>query len=85
MVQIARDIFHSGGLRSLYRGFNITLIRDVPGSMAYFATYETLKTYISKQETGSKELSFSTIIMAGGIAGLTNWLVAIVILHTYVD
>ncbi|KAI0225752.1 carnitine transporter, partial [Massospora cicadina] len=36
------------GLRSLYKGTTITLIRDVPGSMAYFATYDILKTLFSK-------------------------------------
>ncbi|KAJ9050735.1 carnitine transporter [Entomophthora muscae] len=73
MVQVARDVFRSGGIQSLYRGFNITLIRDIPGSMAYFATYEILKDAFAKHQMPS----FYSTLFAGGFAGVTNWLVAI--------
>ena len=63
-------VWQEGGLRSLFRGSLATLARDVPGSMAYFGTYEILKrNYLGGSTPG--------ILAAGGFAGIANWLVAI--------
>ena len=63
-------VWKEGGLRSLFRGSMATLARDVPGSMAYFGTYEVFK----RNYLGGSTLG---ILAAGGFAGIANWIVAI--------
>jgi solute carrier family 25 carnitine/acylcarnitine transporter 20/29 len=36
-------LYKEGGIRSIYKGTFATLLRDVPASGVYFATYEWLK------------------------------------------
>lgn len=40
MIDAARGMYAEGGLASLYRGTVATLVRDIPGSAAYFVGYE---------------------------------------------
>ncbi len=42
-VDCAKQLYKEGGIRSIYRGTALTLMRDVPASGVYFATYEWLK------------------------------------------
>lgn len=70
-----------GATKTLYKGTVATILRDAPGSMAYFATYEILKKEISKFYTsnGDKKptLPVAAILISGGLAGMANWIVAI--------
>jgi solute carrier family 25 carnitine/acylcarnitine transporter 20/29 len=36
-IDVARQLYKEGGLRSIFRGTGATLMRDAPGSAAYFA------------------------------------------------
>lgn len=71
-----RSLLRQGGVGSLYRGFGATLLRDVPGSVAYFATYEVIKARLTKNANGG-ELNKGAVLFAGGMAGVANWAVAI--------
>src|ERR1700712_5677259 len=42
-VDVVRQLYKEGGVRSVFRGSLATLARDGPGSAAYFATYEYIK------------------------------------------
>lgn len=42
-LDCAKKLYREGGIRSVYRGTAATLMRDVPASGVYFATYEWLK------------------------------------------
>jgi len=42
-VDAFRQLWKEGGIRSLYRGTVPTLLRDVPGSAAYFGAYVMVK------------------------------------------
>uniref|UniRef100_A0A7S2MNV6 Mitochondrial carrier protein n=1 Tax=Helicotheca tamesis TaxID=374047 RepID=A0A7S2MNV6_9STRA len=80
MVDCGKQILAEGGVRSLYRGTMATLLRDVPGSMAWFGTYELIKKELMilqgiDPSTGS--LSPLAILSAGGFAGIACWTVAI--------
>jgi solute carrier family 25 carnitine/acylcarnitine transporter 20/29 len=72
-VGVVKHLLKSGGVASLYRGTVATLLRDVPGSVAYFGVYEYLKGRLNKPG----ELNKSAILFAGGMAGVANWAVAI--------
>lgn len=68
----ARQLYKEGGMRSIYKGTCATLLRDVPASGMYFMTYETLKRKLSPEngETGPMRT-----MLAGGLAGIANWIV----------
>lgn len=74
-VDIMRQILREGGVRGLFKGTGLTLMRDVPGSFFYFLTYEGIKRGLT--EGINAELNPATILLAGGLAGMANWTVAI--------
>lgn len=74
MVDCARQLYAEGGIRSIYKGSIATIIRDVPASGMYFMTYEWIKELLVPQDASAKIKLLGTI-MAGGCAGIANWLV----------
>lgn len=44
----AKKLYKEGGIRSVYKGTAATLLRDVPASGVYFATYEYFKKELAK-------------------------------------
>jgi len=70
-------LYAEGGIRSIYRGTFATLARDVPGSTAYFVTYEAVKKALTPEGTNPQDFSFGNILLAGGLAGVSMWTVAI--------
>ncbi|KRZ87288.1 Protein dif-1 [Trichinella sp. T8] len=82
-VDVFKKLYKEGGIRSIYRGTVATLLRDVPASGAYLATYEFLmrsmksSDYIFIVQSDTGELSVSKTLLAGGVAGLANWAVAL--------
>lgn len=75
-IDVVKVLYKQGGIRSLYKGTCATLLRDVPASGVYFLTYEWLKRVLSP-DGKSGDLSPLRIIVAGGMAGMFNWMVAI--------
>jgi len=76
-LDCAKQLYREGGIRSVYRGTFMTLARDGPGSAAYFATYESLKRYLTPKdpETGLQgKLSLPAVMVAGGTAGVAMWI-----------
>ncbi|KAJ4164740.1 hypothetical protein LMH87_006402 [Akanthomyces muscarius] len=77
-VDVVRQLYREGGLRSVFRGSVATLARDGPGSAAYFAAYEYIKRKLSPKDpvTGrpTGDLSIGAIIAAGGAAGIAMWI-----------
>ncbi|KAK3072088.1 carnitine transporter [Teratosphaeriaceae sp. CCFEE 6253] len=75
-VDVVRQLYKQGGIRSVYRGSVMTLARDGPGSAAYFATYEVIKRRLTpKDETGKPgKLSLPAVCAAGGAAGVAMWI-----------
>lgn len=66
-----RQLYLTGGIRSVFRGSLATLARDGPGSAAYFATYEVVKKELTPHD---QDLSLTAVMMAGGCAGISMWL-----------
>ncbi|POM58036.1 Hypothetical protein PHPALM_37375, partial [Phytophthora palmivora] len=70
-VKAARTILKRYGVKTLFKGWEICLLRDVPSFGAYFCCYEATKRVLtggkSENETDLK------LMMAGGIAGMVSW------------
>ncbi|EAU39568.1 hypothetical protein ATEG_00922 [Aspergillus terreus NIH2624] len=76
-MDVVRQLYKEGGIRSVFRGSAMTLARDGPGSAAYFAAYEYIKrTLTPKDENGNVtgELSMPAVLAAGGAAGIAMWI-----------
>ncbi|RYP55660.1 hypothetical protein DL769_010086 [Monosporascus sp. CRB-8-3] len=81
-LDVVRQLYRTGGLRSVFRGSAATFARDGPGSAAYFATYEYIKRTLTPPPsldpaTGRPrqgELSLTAITLAGGAAGIAMWI-----------
>ncbi|XP_057411707.1 mitochondrial carnitine/acylcarnitine carrier protein isoform X1 [Balaenoptera acutorostrata] len=76
-LDCAKKLYKEAGIRGIYKGTVLTLMRDVPASGMYFMTYEWLKNIFTPEEKSVNELSVPRILVAGGIAGIFNWAVAI--------
>lgn len=75
-LDVVRQLYREGGVRSVFRGSAMTLARDGPGSAAYFATYEVIKRRLTpKNADGSPgQLSLTAVMAAGGAAGVAMWI-----------
>ncbi|CZR66700.1 probable carnitine/acyl carnitine carrier [Phialocephala subalpina] len=76
-VDVVRQLYKEGGVRSVFRGSAATLARDGPGSAAYFATYEIIKRKLTPVDpvTGKPGgLSLPAVMVAGGAAGVAMWI-----------
>lgn len=62
-----------GGFRSLYRGFGITVSREVPFSLLQFPLYERLKHHAAKRRSFASpdQLPAHVSAVCGSIAGAT--------------
>ncbi|THD18816.1 Carnitine/acylcarnitine translocase [Fasciola hepatica] len=76
-IDVVRQLYREGGLRSLFRGTVATLLRDIPASGAYFLSYEWIKDVLKKRSGAPDELGVGRTLFAGGMAGIFNWLVGI--------
>ena len=76
-LDVVRQLYKEGGVRSVFRGSAMTLARDGPGSAVYFATYETVKRNLTPKDSEgnpSGELSIPAVLTAGGAAGVAMWI-----------
>ncbi len=76
-VDLVRQLYKEGGIRSVFRGSAMTLARDGPGSAAYFATYEYIKRSMTPKDANGKasgDLSLTAVMVAGGAAGVAMWI-----------
>lgn len=49
-VDVLRQLYREGGVRSIFRGTGVTFFRDVPSNAFYFGTYEFLKNALGSKE-----------------------------------
>uniref|UniRef100_A0A8B9J9P7 Si:dkey-150i13.2 n=1 Tax=Astyanax mexicanus TaxID=7994 RepID=A0A8B9J9P7_ASTMX len=76
-MDCAVRLYKEQGIRSVYKGTVLTLIRDVPSSGLYFLTYEYLKHVLTPEGQSVQQLSTPRILLAGGTAGILNWVIAL--------
>ncbi|KAJ3041756.1 carnitine transporter [Rhizophlyctis rosea] len=72
---VVRNIVQKEGVRALFRGTGLTLLRDVPGSFFYFMVYEAVKRSFGADR--DKEVHAGVVLLSGGLAGVANWTIAI--------
>lgn len=75
-MDVVKQLYKEGGIRSVFRGSAMTLARDGPGSAAYFATYEIIKRRLTpKNADGTPgQLSLTAVMAAGASAGVAMWI-----------
>ncbi|KAL4940423.1 hypothetical protein BDV06DRAFT_196611 [Aspergillus oleicola] len=76
-LDVVRQLYKEGGIRSVFRGSAMTLARDGPGSAAYFAAYEYIKRSLTPKDANGNvtgELSLPAVLAAGGAAGIAMWI-----------
>jgi solute carrier family 25 (mitochondrial carnitine/acylcarnitine transporter), member 20/29 len=77
-LQTSKLIFKSHGIPGLFRGWNSTLIREVPAFGAYFSVYDYVKDYVNDYyySHGERAESHTWIAsaFAGGISGSVTWI-----------
>lgn len=77
-VEVVKHLWKEGGMAALYKGTGLTLARDGPGSVAYYAGYELLLNAAAEfQECERKDVSTAAVLTCGGLAGCANWIVAV--------
>jgi len=76
-VDVVRQLYKEGGLKSVFRGTTATLARDGPGSAAYFCAYEVIKRGLTPAGADPADLNLLNVLTAGGLAGMSMWMVAI--------
>ncbi|OJJ54225.1 hypothetical protein ASPSYDRAFT_493134 [Aspergillus sydowii CBS 593.65] len=76
-LDVVRQLYKEGGIRSVFRGSAMTLARDGPGSAAYFAAYEYIKRSLTPKDAEGNvtgDLSLPAVLTAGGAAGIAMWI-----------
>lgn len=74
-MDLGKHIIKTEGVRSVFRGYMATNLRDSIASVGYFTTYEWLKRKLTPE--GASGPSVAGTLFAGGMAGIMNWLPAI--------
>lgn len=72
-TNVARSILRREGLRGIYRGLSITVLRDAPSHGFYFWTYEYMREQLHPGCRKNGQESLQTMLVAGGLAGVASW------------
>jgi solute carrier family 25 carnitine/acylcarnitine transporter 20/29 len=74
LMGVTKQIYAKAGLRGLYKGLGVTLMRETPGYGAYFASY-TLLTHWLLPNVQDHDQASAALLFSGGFAGIMGWLV----------
>lgn len=74
-LEIAKKILRKEGVRGIYRGLLITVLRDAPAHGVYFLSYERAREQLHPGCRKSGQESLMTMLVAGGLAGVASWVV----------
>lgn len=69
-----KKIYLKRGLRGIFRGYNVTMVRELPAFGLYFTSFKWCCEKMSP--TGKEEdMSVPALLAAGGFAGTLGWVV----------
>ena len=71
-IDCIRKIYKTAGSRGIFQGMSPLLIRDIPGFVVYFASYEILIDFLSQRKSRG-DVGLLAPILAGGLAGMISW------------
>ncbi|CAJ0591789.1 unnamed protein product [Cylicocyclus nassatus] len=69
-VECAKRIYEREGIRGLFKGGNVILVRDIIGYLFYIPVYELLLRYLRLKNANETAAQ----LFAGGCAGVMSWL-----------
>ena len=73
---VIRKVVREGGFNGLFRGLNVTLLREIPGTMIWFVAYELALRCFKQPGHSRNEVSLWGIFSAGAIRWhLCLWLI----------
>ena len=72
-IDCLRRSLAAEGYSVLYRGLFGTMLREVPGTAAWFAAYESFVRGMTPPGVRREDLPASTIITAGALGGVAYW------------
>ncbi|CAG8443186.1 13981_t:CDS:2 [Dentiscutata heterogama] len=70
---VFKDVIQTRGVKGLYQGGLITIIRDAPGYGVYFWAYEVLKRSLNVTSDSFDRSNGPKLLFSGGIAGVLSW------------
>jgi len=68
----AQQLVRDRGIRGLYCGYRLHLVRDTIGTAIYFGTYETVKQILSNGR-GDGPAEPGAVALAGATCGIVSW------------
>ena len=71
-IDCVRKIYKTAGSRGIFQGMAPLIIRDVPGFVVYFASYEILLDMLAQKKSRG-DVGPLAPILAGGLAGMISW------------
>ena len=77
-IATAKRLVTERGLKGLYAGYRLHLLRDTVGTSIYFMTYESAKQVMGNARGRSSNSPYA-VVVAGGLCGIVSW--ACVSLH----
>ncbi|KKA26003.1 hypothetical protein TD95_002723 [Thielaviopsis punctulata] len=69
---VAREVWRRAGVRGMFRGGGVTVVRDAVGYGFYFAVYEGLRR-AARARAGSEVSAAADTLVCGGLAGVASW------------
>lgn len=70
-MHCAKRIYTRGGMCKMFLGLTAALMRDIPGTVVYFGTYEWLQRQMG-EEAYARRSQMRHVLFAGGIAGFAR-------------
>lgn len=71
--ELLSQLWRDKGIRGVYQGWWITVLRDVPACGFYFWTYEEVCRNFIKEDYSPQKV-YAIKVIAGGLAGCSDWL-----------
>ncbi|KAI5967613.1 hypothetical protein KGF57_000307 [Candida theae] len=75
-LQICKTIVTSSGLKGLYSGFKLHLLRDSLSTGVYFSLYESIKLFTNDlTNRNASTTSPFAVLLSGGLSGVLSWII----------
>lgn len=73
-LELTQDILRKEGIRGLFRGWWLTLFREIPQYGIYFGSYSWIRIkFAALTNTSPENLGVLHLSLAGGITGVITW------------